>query len=140
MIILTLPVKVYNLLLSNQYLQWLFPMLFEIMFPVSHASLKVVHNTSESCISKYILNTQSNGIFFTKIGFNHLSTEKQNLLFLITKDWKQSRLHVFWAVWTCTFGWRLFDIPAIYSLSFKKYNFCLLHSRHLIFGHGHHQC
>ena len=66
MIILALPVKVYNLLLSNQYVQWIFPVLFEIKFPVSHASLKVVLITSEGCFSKFILNTQSNGIFLLK--------------------------------------------------------------------------
>ena len=36
---------------------------------------KVVHNTSESCFSKYILNTQSNGIFplISHIRCTHLS-------------------------------------------------------------------
>ena len=70
----------------------------------------------------------SNVIFsLYQVNFHHRSTERYTLHFLFIPDRKR-----------LLFG--ISDVYILMAFHWKKRDFCFLHSRDLIFGHGHDQC
>ena len=64
-------------------------------------------------------------------------TEKHNLDFSLTKDWKKLRLHMYFGQFELVYLDDIYLILLQFTLFHrKKYEFFLLHSRDLIFGHG----